>query len=118
MAATYPSSCVPDQCDMFLDSVRAKLTCYKEEATMLLSKLGVQEGNCDKNRIRILRSLMEMADGFKLNSSKLCSKKCNLFNRVFCKNGEQFVFVHHPRVCDKIIKGKECADGPCEHRHP
>ena len=85
---------------------------------MLLSKLGVQEGNSDKNRIRILRSLMEMADGFKLNSSKLCSKKCNLFNRVFCKNGEQFVFVHHPRVCFKIIKGKGCADGPCEHRHP
>ena len=50
------------QCDV--DNVRAQLTCYKEEATMLHSKLGVQEGNSDKNRIRILRSLMEMANGF------------------------------------------------------
>ena len=60
MAATYPSSCVADQCDVFLDNVMAQLTYYKEEATMLLSKLGVQEGNRDKNRIRILRSVMEI----------------------------------------------------------
>ena len=55
-------------CQYDVDNVRAQLTCYKEEATMLHSKLGVQEGNSDKNRIRILRSLMEMANGLKLNS--------------------------------------------------
>ena len=54
-------------CQYDVDNVRAQLTCYKEEATMLLSKLGVQEGNSDKNRIRILRSLMEIANGFTLN---------------------------------------------------
>ena len=71
------ASCVAYQGDGFLDNMRAQLNCYKEEATMLLSKLGLQEecgGNSDRKRIWNLISLLDMENGFRMNSSKLCSQ--------------------------------------------
>ena len=73
------------QCDVFLDNERALLGNCKEEATMLLIKLGVHGDKNTGIRIRLLKSLMEIGDCLEMDASKLCSNKCDFYNRGFCK---------------------------------
>ena len=89
-----------DQCELFLSNVKAQLACYMEEATMLVRKLEEQEicvgdtGEITTIGMRDLKTFIELGENLQMDRIKLCSKRCNFYNRGFCKNRMKCFFAH------------------------
>ena len=123
MAAKHNSSCVQEQSDVFLNNVRLQLGDYIKEAILFISKLEtkVSEGTGDKkvmDKLRKLHMIRKVGEELQKVPMDGQLKKCNFYNRGFCKKGILCDFAHPVKVCVRLVQGVRCDQVACGDRHP
>ena len=62
-------------------------------------------------------NIVEKTAEIDLEDKKTKSKKCNFYNRGFCKQGSSCQYVHPQEVCERHEHGENCGDRNCNKRH-
>ena len=86
----------------------------------LLADAGSGTSNNETVRIAQLERILILVgkvSRIEMNDKKMEPKKCNFYNRGFCKNGSDCDFLHNHEVCERYEELGICTIKRCKKRH-
>ena len=70
-----------------------------------------------KAQLEKIAILMGKVAGIEVADKKVEPKKCNFYNRGFCKMGSECKFLHNDKVCESFVDLGICEMQSCNRRH-
>ena len=79
---------------------------------------GTRDWSSEKSQMNFVASLVEkVMEDYRKEIEPKVKKKCNFYNRGFCRQGILCEFEHPVDICDQYLKEGECSQKHCNGRH-